>query len=82
MAQMNLSGKQKLNHRHREQACGAKGEVGGRGMDCSFVVDRYTLLHRERINNKVSLHSTGNDIQSPGLNYNGKNIFKRMYIYV
>ena len=82
MAQVNLSGRQKLNHRHREQACGCQGEVVGRRRDCLFVVDRYTLLHREWINNKVFLHSTGNDIQSPGLNYNGKNILKRMYIYV
>ena len=81
MTQVNVSERQKLNPRHREQACGYQGEAVGRRMDCLFVIDRYTLLHREWINN-IFLHSTGNDIQSPGLNYNGKNISKRMYIYV
>ena len=29
MAQMNLSTKQKLTHRHREQTCGCQGVWGG-----------------------------------------------------
>ena len=50
----------------------AKGEGGGRGMDWEFGVGRCKLLHLECINNKVLLYSTGNYIQSPGINHNGK----------
>ena len=76
MAQMDLSTKQKQTHRCREQTCGCQG--GGRGMDCEFRISRCKLLHLEWINNKVLLYSTGNYIQSPGINHNGKNILKRM----
>ena len=50
----------------------AKGEGGGRGMDSESGVSRCKLLHLEWINNKVLLYSTGNYIQSPGINHNGK----------
>ena len=46
-----------------------------------FEVGRCKLLHSEGINNKVLLYSTGNYIQSPGINHNGKE-HKKMYIYV
>ena len=36
MAQVNLSTKEKLTHRHREQSCGFQGEMGG--MDWEFGV--------------------------------------------
>ena len=49
-----------------------RGRSGGRGMDWEFGVGRYKLLHLEWINNKVLLYSTGNYIQSPGINHNGK----------
>ena len=70
---MNQSGKQKETHRHREQTCGYQGggEVGAR-MDWEFGDNRCKLLHLEWINNKVLLYSTGNYIQSPGINHNGK----------
>ena len=38
------------------------------------------LLHLERINNKILLYSTGNYIQSPGINHNGKEYKIRMFI--
>ena len=67
-----LSMKQKQTHRHREQTCGYQ-EVGyGGGMDWEFGVSRCKLLHIEWINNKVLLYSTGNYIQYPGVNHNGK----------
>ena len=50
----------------------AKGEGGGRGTEWEFGVSRCKLLHLEWINNKVLLYSTGNYIQSPGINHNGK----------
>ena len=55
----------------------AKGVGGGRGMDWEFGVGRHKLLHLEGINNKVLMHSTGNYIQSPGINHNGK---EHMYV--
>ena len=50
----------------------AKGEGLGGGVGWEFGVGRCKLLHLEWINNKVLLYSTGNYIQSPGINHNGK----------
>ena len=48
-----------------------EGDREGRGGESG--VSRYKLLHRERINNRSSsLFSTGNYIQYPVLNHNGK----------
>ena len=55
----------------------AKGEGGGTGMDWDFGVGRCKLLYLEWINNKVLLYSTGNYIQSPGINRNGKENLKK-----
>ena len=41
-------------------------------MDEEFGVSRYKLLHIEWINCKVPLYSTGNYIQYPVINHNGK----------
>ena len=61
----------------------AKGEgKDGGSMNWEFELSRRKLLHREWINNKVLLHSTGNYIQYPVINHNGKKYFKRMYAYV
>ena len=46
-------------------------------MDWEFGVSRCKLLHLEWINNKVLLYSTGNYIQSPGINHNGKEYLKK-----
>ena len=79
---MNLSTKQKQTHRHREQTCDCRGGGGGRGMDWEFGVGRCKLIHLEWINNKVLMYSTGNYIQSPVINHNGKKYKKRMYVCV
>ena len=50
----------------------AKGEGGGGGMEWEFGVSRCKLLYIEWINNKVLMYSTGNHIQYPGINCNGK----------
>ena len=55
----------------------AKGE-GGR----EFGVGRCKLLHLEWINNNVLLYSTGNYIQSLGINHNGKEYEKKDGLYV
>ena len=79
---MILSTKQKQTRRHREQTCGCQG--GGKlrgGMDGEFGISRCKLLHREWINNKVLLYSTGNYIQYPVIIHNGKE-YENKHIYV
>ena len=46
-------------------------------MDWDFGVGRCKLSHLEWINSKVLLYSTGNYIQSPGINTNRKEYFKK-----
>ena len=41
-------------------------------MDWKFGTSRCKLLYIEWINNKVLLYSTGNYIQCPVINHNGK----------
>ena len=70
---MNLSMKQKQTHRHRDQTCGCQGVGGGRGeKDWEFGVSSCKLLYMGWINNKILLYSTGNSIQYPVINHNGK----------
>ena len=72
LAQVNLSTKQKQIHRPREQACGCQGRGGRSGKDWDFRVSRCKLLHLEWISNKVLLYSTGNYIQSLGMDHDGR----------
>ena len=73
--------KQKQTHRHREQICGCQGGVGhGGGKDWEFGIRRCRLLSIRCIN-KVLLYSTGNYIQYPMINHNGKE-YEKEYIYV
>ena len=48
-----------------------KGREGGKGMNWESGVSRCKLLHLKQIN-KSLLYSSGNYIQSPGINHNGK----------
>ena len=50
-------------------------------MDWEFEISRWKLLYIRWINSKVLLYSTGNYIQCPVLNQNGKNM-KNNYIYI
>ena len=59
----------------------AKGEGAGRGMEWEVVVSRCRLLYTEWINNKVLLYSTGNYIQYPVINHNGKE-YEKKNVYV
>ena len=72
MAQMNLSTKRKRTHRHREQTCGCQGDGRMSGMDCKFGVGRCKLLLVESISSEVLLYSTGNCIQSRGIDHDGR----------
>ena len=82
MAQMNLSTKQKETLTDIEnRLVGAKGKGGGGGKDWEFGISRYKLVCIGWINNKVLLYSTGNYIQYPVINHNGK-AYKKECIYV
>ena len=81
MTQMNLSTKQKQTHRHREQTCGCQGEGSGVAKDWEFGISRCKLLYIGWIDNKVLLCSTGNYIQYPVINHNGKE-YEKEYIYL
>ena len=81
MTQMNISMKQKQNHRHREQTFGCQGEVGGGGMDWEFGISRCKLLYIGWMNNKVLLYSTGNYIPYPVINNNGEEYKKNTYMH-
>ena len=59
----------------------AKGEEGGGRMAWEFGISRCKLLHIRWINNKVLLYSTGNYIQYPVINHNGKE-YEKEYIYI
>ena len=73
MTQMNLCTKQKQTHRHREHPGGCQqGVGGGGGIDWEFGVSRCKLVYIGWINIKVLLFSTGNYIQYPVTNHNGK----------
>ena len=73
---MNLSMKQKQTYGHREQTCGCQrgGVWGGFGEGWSGRLGSadVSFLYIEWINNKVLLYSTGNYIQYPVINHNGK----------
>ena len=49
---------------------------------CLRVSGRCKLLHIGWINNKVLLYSTGDYIQYPRINYNGKEYYIYVYICV
>ena len=58
--------------RHTEQTVVAKGERGGSGMNWEFRFSRCKLLCLERMNNEILLYSTGNYIQSLGIDRDGR----------
>ena len=78
MTQMNLFTKQKQIHRHREKTCGCQGG-GGWGRDGLGVWDwqMQTIIYRM----DKQLYSTGNYIQYPVTNHNGKE-YEKEYIYI
>ena len=77
---MNISMKQKQSHRYREQTCGCQAGGGG-GKDREFGISRCKLVYIGWINNKVLLYSTGNYIQYPVINLNGKE-YEKEYICI
>ena len=72
MAQVNLPTEQKQTHRHREQTFGCQWEAGEGGRDWEFGLSRCQLLHLEWGSSEVLLYSTGNYIQSLGIDHDGR----------
>ena len=70
MAQRNLSMKQ--THQHREQTYGCQREGNGREVDWEFGVRRCIRSPIEWMKNNILLYNTGNYVQYPGINHNGK----------
>jgi len=68
---MNLSMKQKRFTDKDNRLTVAKGVGWGRD-ELGIGVSRCKLLYIEWINNKILLYSTGNYIQYPVINHNGK----------
>ena len=74
-----------------EGTCGCQWEGTVGRVEWEFGVSRYKVLYTEWINNKVLLCSTGNSIQYPEINHNGKECKKEdvsvcvcthIYIYI
>ena len=62
------------------QTCVCPGGVVG-GKDGEFGISRGNLLCRRQISNKVLPYTTGNCIQSSGINHNGEEYKKRICVY-
>ena len=62
----------KENHGLGGQTCGCRGGRGGSGMDGEFGVGRCKLRHRDWISREVLPYSTGNSIQSLGIDQDGR----------
>ena len=82
MAQMILFTKQKQIMAMESRLVVARGREEGVGWLGSSGVGRCKLLHLEWISNGVLLYSTRNYVQSLGLEHDGRQCKKRMYIYV
>ena len=86
---MNLSMKQKQTHKQKTDLCLQRGSRDWGGKDWEFGISRCKLLCIGWINSKVLLYSTGNYIQYPVINHNGKGhkkeciyIYKNKYSYI
>ena len=81
MIQMNLLTKQKQTHRHRKQTSGYQSEKRV-GKSQKFGINTCTLLYIKKINDKILLYGTGENIQYLVINYNGKNLTKNICVYM
>ena len=82
MIQMNLFTKQKEAHRRREQIYGCQ-RGKGRGINCEFGINRYTLLYTKQINNKDLLAISYFRVQYLVITYNVRKYEgKKIYFYV
>ena len=80
MTQMSISIKQKQLTDTEDRLGTTKGAEDGRGKDWEFETSRCKLSYIGWINNKTLLYITGNYIQYPVINHNGKE-YEKEYIY-
>ena len=78
---MSISTKQKQTHRYREGICCCQGGGGGEARIGSLGLAN-AISYIEWIKNKVLQYSTGNYIQYPVVNHNGKELEKSANIFV
>ena len=76
---MNLFMSQKQTHRHRKQTYGYQKGKGWEGVRGVWDQQIHTTIYK--INSKVLLQSTGNYIQYPVINHNGKE-YEKEYICI
>ena len=50
----------------------AKGERGGSGMNWEFRISRCKLFHLGWMSTEVLLYGTGDSLQSPGIDHDGR----------
>ena len=81
VAQMNPATEQKQTQTWRTDLWLPWGEGERNGMDWEFGFSRCKLLHLEWISDAVLLHSTGNYIQSLGIDHNGRK-YKKDNVYI
>ena len=80
---MNLFAKQKQAHRNRNHTHDyRRGRGWGGGINQEYRINKYALPYIKQINNEDLLYSTGNYIQYLIITYNGKELRKRIYIYI
>ena len=65
----------------RQQICDCQRGRRRRRGDVEFEISRRKLSHKERWMTRL-LYSTGKNIQYPGINHNGKNMKKNIYICI
>ena len=78
---MSISTKQKQTHRYREWICCCQGGGDGEARIGSLGLAN-AISYIEWIKNKVLQYSTGNYIQYPVVNHNGKELEKSENIFV
>jgi len=81
MTQINIPAEQNQTHRYREQTCSCQRQMQGR-KDWEFGISKCKILYMGWIN-KITLYSTGINIQCPMINHNGKKcVCVYIYIYI
>ena len=68
------------SQKQRTDAWWSKGKGGGGEIDWRFGTSRCKLLYMKQINSEVLLYSTGNYIQYPVINHNGKEKNKKAFV--
>ena len=69
--------KTEKDHGHGEQTCVCQGKEGQKRLNGEFGVGRCQLLHFKQLGKRILLYSTGNCVQSLGLEHDGRQYYKK-----